>query len=259
MFLVIEWRPWHEDHENIQDRPIPVQETEPIQKQEVKQDIRAQLSAVNYTTIASELPGKIQDIPIKEGQSFKKDQTLIVFDCVTQQAQYQKSKALLAIAERNYLSNQKLLALGFVARVTYENSFSEYQKAKAETDELLAVVNRCQILAPYDGLLVEQKIRAQQFVQVGQPLLEILDNSALELEFVAPSKWSGWLIDGYKFQILLDETGKEYPARISRVNGKIDPVSQTIKVAAVIDGEFKELSPGMSGVLLIEPLDSTAK
>lgn len=190
---------------------------------------------------------------LKEGQTFKKGQTIVVFDCVTQQAQYQKSKAALTIAERNYRTNKQLLALGSVGRVTFENSESEYHKAKAENDELAAVVARCNILAPYDGLIVEQKVRAQQFVQIGQPILDILDNSALELEFVAPSKWSAWLVEGYRFNIRLDETGKEYPARITRVNGKIDPVSQTIKAAAVIDGDFKELSPGMSGVLVIAP------
>ena len=70
---------------------------------------------------------------------------------------------------------------------------------------------------------------------------------------------SPWLTEGYKFEIKLDETGKSYPAKITRVNGKIDPISQTIKVAAVIDGEFKEISPGMSGVLIISPPEAEVK
>lgn len=253
LLLIFEWRPWHGEDEATSGVPAPAAVTDVSAQNISGQEIRAQLSAVNYTTIASELAARVQELPFKEGQAFKKDQVLVVFECTTQQAQFEKSKALLSIADRNYRTNKQLLALGSVGRVTYENSFSEYQKAKAENDELSAVLARCHILAPYDGLVVEQKIRAQQFVQVGQPLIDILDNTALELEFVAPSKWSTWLVDGYKFKIKLDETGKEYPARITRVNGKIDPVSQTIKAAAVIDGEFKELGPGMSGVLIIEP------
>lgn len=255
LLLIFEWRPWHNDDDAAAaatQAPAAPTVAESGAGQN-GQDIRAQLSAVNYTTIAAELAARIQELPFKEGQTFKKGQTIVVFDCVTQQAQYQKSKAALTIAERNYRTNKQLLALGSVGRVTFENSESEYHKAKAENDELAAVVARCNILAPYDGLIVEQKVRAQQFVQIGQPILDILDNSALELEFVAPSKWSAWLVEGYRFNIRLDETGKEYPARITRVNGKIDPVSQTIKAAAVIDGDFKELSPGMSGVLVIAP------
>ena len=260
ILVMIEWRPWHTFTNSEQVLPA----TQEVSKEDStldvgKQDIRAQLTAVTYNSIASELNAKISELPFKEGQTFKVGQVLVVFDCATQQAQFQKTKAVLSIADRNFQTQKKLLALGSVGRIEYENSYSEYLKTKAENDELASVLARCNVLAPYSGLIVEQKVRAQQYVQAGQPLLDILDNTSLELEFVAPSKWSPWLTQGYKFEIKLDETAKSYPAKITRVNGKIDPVSQTIKVAAVIDGEFKEISPGMSGVLNITPPETAAK
>jgi RND family efflux transporter MFP subunit len=260
LLLIFEWRPWH-SFSHSEKTSATTQSTfkEEPTLEIGKQDIRAQLSAVTYNSIASELNARISELPFKEGQAFKVGQVLVVFDCATQQAQFQKTKAVLSIADRNYQTNKKLLALGSVGRVEYENSYSEFLKSKAENDELAAVLARCNVLAPYSGLVVEQKVRSQQFVQAGQPLIDILDKRALELEFVAPSKWSPWLVEGYKFEIKLDETGKSYPAKITRINGKIDPVSQTIKVAAVIDGDFKEISPGMSGVLVINPPEVAAK
>lgn len=260
LLLIFEWRPWH-SFSNSDQASTTTQSTfkEEPTLEASKQDIRAQLSAVTYNSIASELNARISELPFKEGQAFKVGQVLVVFDCATQQAQFQKTKAVLSIADRNYQTNKKLLALDSVGRVEYENSYSEFLKAKAENDELAAVLARCNVLAPYSGLVVEQKVRAQQFVQAGQPLIDILDKGALELEFVAPSKWSPWLVEGYKFEIKIDETGKSYPSKITRINGKIDPVSQTIKVAAVIAGEFKEISPGMSGVLVINPPDAASK
>jgi len=254
LLLIFEWRPWYSGPEAQQASSAPQEiQIDSSSIDVAKQDIRAQLSAVTYNTIASELPARISELPFKEGQSFKVGQVLVVFECATQQAQFQKTKAVLGIAERNYQTNKKLLTLGSVGRIEYENSYSEYLKAKAENDELASIMARCNILAPYSGLVVEQKVRPQQYVQAGQALIDILDNSALELEFVAPSKWSPWLVTDYKFEIKIDETGKSYPAKVTRVNGKIDSISQTIKAAAVIDGDFKELSPGMSGVLVIEP------
>lgn len=253
---VIEWRPWHELNSASQtvEQPVTAATTPEKNPSELElQPIRAQLSPVRYTTVASELGARVQKIPFREGENFKEGQKLVIFDCATQQAQYAKVKAAMAIAERNYVTNKKLLALGSVGRIEYENSASEYQKAKAEADELAAVVDKCTILAPFDGRVVEQKVRAQQFIQAGQPVLDILDHSALELEFVAPSKWSPWLVEGYQFQVKVDESGKSYPAKITRVGARIDPISQTIKVAAVIDGDYKELSPGMSGTIEIEP------
>jgi membrane fusion protein (multidrug efflux system) len=265
--LIFEWRPWH--HLEKVEVPVatpvpiaapaptasPVPVAAPAPQVEAKQDIRAQLSAVTFTTITAEMSARIQRLPYKEGQAFTKGQPLVTFDCSTQQAQLQRMKALLGMAERNYQTNKRLLELNSVGRIETENSYSEFLKAKAEHQEVLSLISRCTIAAPYSGLVFEQKARPQQYVQAGQSLMEILDNSALEVEFIAPSKWSHWLVKGYQFQVQVDETEKSYPAKITRINSKIDAVSQTIKIVAVIDGKFKELSPGMSGVLMISPPD----
>jgi len=258
LLVVVEWRPWQDwGGTASQARPAMEQAVAPKVTEVTadvveSQPIRAQLSPVRYTTVAAELNAKVQDLPFREGESFKKGQRLVAFDCATQRAQHEKAKAALAIGERNQATNHQLLALGAVGRIEYENSVSEFHKAKADVDELLAVLAKCTISAPFDGRVSEQKVRAQQFVQASQPLLEILDNSLLELEFIAPSKWSPWLLRNYRFQITVDETGRSYPAKVTRVGARIDSISQTFKVAAVIDGDYPELAPGMSGTLDIQ-------
>lgn len=261
LFILVEWRPWQGRERAVPEvqAPAPAPAAVVPQLEEVKpeaaesQPIRAQLSPVQFTTVAAELGAKVQDIPFREGDSFKKGQRLVEFDCSTQRAQREKARAALAIAQRNATTNKKLLDLGAVGRIEYENSYSEFQKAKADEDELVAVLAKCTITAPFGGRVFEQKVRSQQFVQAGQPLLEILDQSALELEFIAPSKWASWLVRNHRFTVKVDETGRSYPAKVTRVGARIDSISQTIKIAAVIDGDYPELAPGMSGTLDIQP------
>lgn len=83
--------------------------------------------------------------------------------------------------------------------------------------------------------------------------LEILDDRSLEVELIAPSRWLAWLKPGYAFTVHIDETDKTYPADITRVGGRVDPVSQTIKVFGEIRGEATELMAGMSGRANIPP------
>jgi len=215
--------------------------------------IRAQLTPVRYTTLTAELNAKVQEMPFKEGELFDPGAVLVIFDCVVQKAQLARVTAELAIAQRLASANQRLLKLGTVSRVETENSLSELMRAQAHLQELEAIVSKCEIVAPYRGKVADQRARSEQFVQVGQPLLEILDTSGLELEFIAPSSWSSWLRPGYMFDIDIDETGKTYPAIVTRVAARIDSVSQTFKVAAQIDGEFLDLSPGMSGTISVTP------
>ena len=90
-----------------------------------------------------------------------------------------------------------------------------------------------------------------QFVSEGQPLLEILDPSELELEFIVPSRWLPWFVPGHAFSVHIDETQKAYPARLVRLSGKVDAVTQSIKAYARFETPDADLLPGMSGEALL--------
>lgn len=215
-----------------------------------RQEIRAQLSPRRYTTLGAELGAKISRIGVKEGERFKAGQVLVSFDCSLQAAQLQRAKATLSAADRTHGANSRLAELNSVGRVELDTSAAEVAKARADVNLMNATLAKCNLTAPFAGRVAEQKVREQQFVQPGQALLDILDDSALELEFIIPSKWLAWLKAGTGFKVRIDETAREYPARITRIGARVDPVSQSVKVAAVIDGRFPELIAGMSGKVL---------
>ncbi len=206
-----------------------------------------------YTTIAAEIPAKINQLPLLEGSSFRTGDTLVSFDCSIQLAQLQKAEAEVESAEQTFKSNQRLAELNSVGLLELELSRSALAKAKAEMSSNRAVVEKCKVLAPFAGRIAEQKAREQQFVQLGQPLLDIIDDSVLELEFLVPSSWLIWLRVGSGFQVQIDETRKTYPARFIRLGARVDPVSQSIKAVATINGKFPELMVGMSGRVQIAP------
>ncbi|WP_230411926.1 efflux RND transporter periplasmic adaptor subunit [Denitromonas iodatirespirans] len=218
-----------------------------------KFDIRAQLSPRRYTTLAAELGAKVKRITVKEGERIKAGQLLVSLDCVIQAAQRDKAKAALAAAERNYAANTRLNELNAIGKVELDTSIAERDKSRADLALIQATLSKCNIYAPYAGRVVEQKVRAEQYVEPGTALLDILDDSALELDFIVPSRWLAWLKPGHTFRVFIDETQKSYPARIQRLGARVDPISQSVKASAVIDGSFSELIAGMSGRIELAP------
>ena len=216
-------------------------------------EIRAQLTPLRYTTLSAEIGAKITRLPLAEGGSFKQGQVLVQFDCLLQQAQLAQAQASLMAADASLKGNQKLAQLNSVGEVELNVSKAQALKAQAEVSGSRTVLSKCQIAAPFAGRIAEQKVREQQFVQPGQPLLEILDDSTLELEFIVPSRWLAWLHPGSGFQVSIDETGKTYPAKVQRIGARVDAVTQSIKLGAVIDGRFPELMAGMSGRVAMTP------
>lgn len=218
-----------------------------------RQDIRAQLMPQRYTTLSAEVGAKISRISIKEGQRFKAGQTLIMLDCVLPAAQLEKAKAQQASAKNNWEGSQQMATFNAIGQVELRNSEAEVAKANADVAYLQATIEKCRITAPFDGRAGEQKAREQQFVQPGQPILDIVDDSTLELELIVPTRWLVWLKPGHKFQVRIEDTGKTYPVKLARTTAKADPVSQSVKSVAVIDGYFSELMAGMSGIIVLTP------
>lgn len=212
-----------------------------------RQEIRAQLLPSRFTTLAAEIGAKISQLPVAEGGRFEAGQLLVSFDCALPQAMLQKARAELRAAERTHEANRRLAELNSIGLIEVEQSGAAVAKFAAEARAQQVVLSKCAVVAPFSGRIAEQKVREQQYVQPGQPLLDILDDSALELEFLVPSNWLVWLKVGQTFEIAIDETQKTYPARFVRIGARVDPVSQSIKVAAAIDGKFPELIAGMSG------------
>lgn len=215
-----------------------------------KREIRAQLTPLRFTTIAAEIGAVIARLPVTEGGRFQRGQTLVQFDCAVQHAQVNKAKAGLAAADKLWQANKRLAEMNSVGKVELDNSEAEVAKNRADLAAQTAIAGKCTIAAPFNGRVAEQKVREQQFAQPGQALLEILDDSALELEFIVPSRWLSWIKPGDHFQIRIDETGKTYPAKVQRLGARVDPVSQSVKVSGVVDGKFNELIAGMSGAVI---------
>lgn len=209
--------------------------------------IRAQLLPRRYTTLAAEIGAKVQRLPVPEGGRFKEGDVIVAFDCAIQTAQLQKAEAAFAAANHTWEANRRLAELNAVGKLELDVSRAEVDKNRAEMNASAAYVSKCNVAAPFSGRVAEQKAREQQFVQPGQPLLEILDDSALELEFIVPSRWMAWLKVGQGFRVRIDETGRTYPAKVQRIGARVDAVSQSVKISAIIDGQFPDLVAGMSG------------
>jgi len=215
--------------------------------------IRAQLVPRQLTTLSSEIAARIDRITTRAGEHFKKGETLVVFDCVAQRAQLAKMRAVELSAEKTVAVNEQLAALKSIGALELEVSKAEAAKAKADVAIAEATVSKCAIAAPFSGVTVEERAHAYQYLPPGQPLLDILDDRSLEVEFLVPSEDLRWLKPGYPFEVHIDELDRSYGGRVTRLGARVDPVSQSLKVTGEIVGQADGLMAGMSGRVKLVP------
>ncbi len=76
-----------------------------------RQEIRAQLRPIRYTTLSAEIGAVVHSLLVREGQRFAAGAPLVKLDCGLHDAQAAKSRAELAGAQRSLEANQRLAEL----------------------------------------------------------------------------------------------------------------------------------------------------
>lgn len=225
----------------------PVTEAAAAEQAKSEQLLRAQIKARYSTMISSEMSGRIDMLKIRDGERFQAGQVLVGFHCDLETAQLSKAKATLEKKRKTHEVDKKLAKLNSISTLELDVAKTEEEEASSEVRVAVAIIDRCVIKAPFSGKVVEVTARAHQSVKEGDPLLEIVNDKDLEVEFIAPSRALPNLKIGRSFSVTLDETKGSYSAEIVRLGGRVDPVSQTIKVYGRIKGDSSNLLPGMSG------------
>lgn len=210
--------------------------------------VRAQLTARHSTVLSSEIAGKIITLPVREGQSFREGEIIASVDCGSHEAKLAQAGAQANAAERKAEALKLLDERRAARKIDVDLSVIEIDAAKAQRQLAAIDVSRCRITAPFSGKVAETKVQRIQYVQPGQPVIEVLSDRDLEVELLAPSLWLSWLRVGSGFGVHIDELSETYRATVSRLGARIDPVSQSVKVYATIGGGSSALLPGMSGL-----------
>lgn len=214
--------------------------------------VRGVVRAVNEAVLSTDIVARVAEMPLREGESFAPGDLLIRFDCAVQRAEIDAARAAHAAAREVFLSNEELAAFNAVGKIELRGSRARMQKAEAEAKAAEARARDCQIDAPFAGRIAETMIHAHETTSRGEPLMKILDETDLEIELLVPSNWLVWLKKDVAFRFSVDETGKAYPASVSRLGGEVDPVSQTIKIFGRFSTRPGEVLSGMSGNALFD-------
>jgi len=99
------------------------------------------------------------------------------------------------------------------------------------------------IRAPFNGVVTDVKVTEGSLVNPGQNLGEFISPNQYELEISMGVQFEKFLKKGETVNLYNLDRSKTWKGKVSRINGKIDNATQTIKI--YIDITSKELKEGM--------------
>jgi len=104
-------------------------------------------------------------------------------------------------------------------------------------------LSKYRISAPFSGVLTETLVTEGTLVRSGQKLGEFINTDVYELEVAVSKTFSDLLKVGEKVELTTLDSSKKYSGKVSRINGRVDQASQTIK--AFIEVKNSDLREGM--------------
>ena len=215
-------------------------------------EVRIHLSPRTFTTLSSEMDGKIEALTVRDGDRVKRGQTLVKFNCRVEIAKAQKAATFAEQTANVATAYARLHKLKAKSELEVAEAKSNAAAAKAEVSVMSEILKRCAISAPFSGRVFELHVRRYQYILTGKPLMGLLDDKDLELELIVPSNWLTWLKPKAEFSIHIEELAKSYRASVTAIGARVDPVSQSIKLKAKIIGAHSELMVGMGGRAIFE-------
>ncbi len=212
-----------------------------------EREISVLVTSGDETTLSSQMAGKIKKINFGLGDNVAATAVILEFDCEEQAAQLEAAAAEYRGARETHLTKLRLQALGAAGELEVTVAASAADKAKSQVTLRESQLAYCKVVAPFTGRLVKLKVKLAESVSLGQPLLDMVNPGSLKAQLYVPAAWLGWLKPGTPFTVKIAQDGRAYRARVSKLNARVEGVSQSLELEARFEGSTQGLLPGMVG------------
>jgi RND family efflux transporter MFP subunit len=210
-------------------------------------DISVLVTSGDETTLSSQMAGKIKKVNYGLGDNVAAKAVILEFDCEEQDAQLQSAEAEYRGARETHLTKLRLQALGAAGELEVTVAASVADKARGQVAVRESQMTYCKVVAPFTGRLVKLKAKLAESVSLGQPLLDMVNPGSLKAQLYVPAAWLGWIRPGSQFSVKTAQDGRTYRARVSKLNARVEGVSQSLELEARFEGSTQGLLPGMVG------------
>ncbi len=204
--------------------------------------------------VAAQVAGAIADMRVEVGDRVEKGQVLAVLDVASlsaemnevegellqARAQLEFDKSDLRLAELGMKRQGDLKKSGAFSKAKFEDWVQKVARANASVARRQAEISttkasllmkkinlaKATITAPYEGVVTRRMSETGSYVRVGDPVVYLISDRALEVEVDVPSVRVAGLTPGIKVSFSLD-SGQSFEARVRAVLPSENPLTRT--------------------------------
>jgi RND family efflux transporter MFP subunit len=253
--------------DTLAQQPPAMVQVDPVITEPVVQTVPVlgRIVAMEQGPVAAKVAGPVAEVPVDVGDRVEKGDVLAVLEPVRLELDHAMAEADLATAEAELVAARRTLELveqevqrlealessAAFSRARLDDKITEATVAASRIDAAAARVARAEVMldyreadvadgqirAPYPGVVVEKHVSPGAHVQVGQPLVTIVDDLHLEVEAEVPAERLSGLEPGIAIDFTLAD-GDVHGALLRAIVPVENPLTRTraVRFAAMNGG-----------------------
>ncbi len=215
------------------------------------------LEASKSTIIRPEASGIITQIFFPNGSAVKKGDVIFQLNDSKAQADLKVAEANLRLAQINYERDKPLLKSGAISQHSWDIIATKLQTQKATVQSLKAVLKYKKVIAPYDGHLGKRAVNLGAFVNVGNPMTNIVNTDVMKVDYQLPGSDADLVKMKQRVLVSIPAIkNKYYQGQVTFIASKINPGARTIGLEAYVNNSDGKQLPGMFSQIIqtIQPV-----
>lgn len=196
--------------------------------------------------ISSTVTELIKEIHFEDGAYALKNDPLVILEQREEQAQLKAAEAQLKEHQRELARLQRLLKNKATSKRTVEERETLVEISEQTIAEIKARIADRTIIAPFDGVLGIRQVSVGTLVNSGETITTIDDIHRIKLDFYVPSIFLPQLKPGNIIQAQVEALNDQiFAGKIDTINTRIDPVTRSVLVRAILPNHDLLLKPGL--------------
>lgn len=212
------------------------------------------LVAARDATISAGTSGNLTGVMVRSGQVVKAGDPLFQLDDRSARADLEVQLARLRVTENALRRGQDLARTGNMPAARLDEVNSDYATATAQANAARARLDLLTLRAPFDGQVGIVRHSPGTFVQLGEQLVRLTDNTRILADFKVPQSHLRSLQVGQRFTVSGDAlgAGRSVEGRISVIELRADPNTRTVDVRGELQAGGEAMPSGVAVRVTLE-------
>ena len=209
-------------------------------------DLPAVVEPNRIVTVSAEVSGRIEHIPLEEGNKVSAGDLLIKLNTDLIRPEFESAKAQVERDQIEFDRMTNLTKENATTQRDLDNATSQLAISKARLDGIRARLERTSIFAPTTGVLNDLLVEEGEYVDLGNPVAQVVDTDTVKVVVEIPERDIAFFAIGEKAEIFVDTKGqaRTLVGTISFISELADRKTRTTRTEITLDNKERHLRSG---------------